>query len=91
MAKHIVVTENTNTVTPDITRKGTKVHQLAKLLSDGRRKPGGVSRKEIVEKLQFDPAPYVKLYGCFENVGRGKYVYTGKNLAKLERGEKISA
>lgn len=72
------------TVTPDIVRKGTKVYDLAKLLSDGRRKKG-VSRKEIMEKLDFDPAPYVKLYGCFETVSRGHYRYRGTALKQLEK------
>lgn len=82
MSKTFTIVSGSN-VTPDITRKGTKAYKLAKLLSDKRRKPGGVSRKEIVEKLEFDPAPYVKLYDCFEAVERGKYIYTGKALQEI--------
>ena len=82
MANQITIIEN-KTVTPDIVRKNTKAYQLAKLLSDGRRKPGGVSRKEIMKRLDIDPAVYAKLYGCFEVVERGKYRYTGKALQQI--------
>jgi hypothetical protein len=71
-------------VTADITRKGTKAFQLAKFLSDGRRRGRPVSRKEIVNRLGFDPAPYVKMYECFVAVERGKYTYVGTNLAELQ-------
>jgi hypothetical protein len=81
MAKTIVIVPSN--VTPDITRKGTNVYRLAKMLADKRRKGAGMTRKQIMEKVDFDPAPYVKLYGCFETVERGRYRYTGKALAEL--------
>ena len=82
MANQIVV-DDSKQITPDIVRKDTKAYKLAKMLSDGRRKPGGVSRKEIMKRLDIDPAVYAKLYGCFEVVERGKYRYTGKALQEI--------
>lgn len=80
-------------LTQDIVRKTqykggkvvqTNAYKLAKMLSDKRRKGNPVARKEIVEKLGFDPAPYIKMYDCFEAVGRGQYVYTGSALDELK-------
>lgn len=80
-------------ITQDIVRKtqyksGKKVqtnaYKLAKMLADKRRKGNPVGRAEIVEKLGFDPAPYIKMYECFEAVDRGQYVYTGTALDELK-------
>jgi hypothetical protein len=69
----------------DIIRKNTTAYQIAKILSDKRRKGKPVGRKELMEKLGgIDPAPYVKMYECFQAVSRGKYIYVGENLKKLE-------
>lgn len=64
-------------------QKQTNAYKLAKMLSDKRRKGRPVSRQEIIEKLGIDPAPYVKMYDCFEAVDRGMYIYTGEALAEI--------
>lgn len=84
--------ENKKMTTPDITRTHqfrngqlveTNAFRLAKLLADKRRKGNPVSRKVIMEKLDFDPAPYAKLYDCFEQVDRGEYIYVGSALQEI--------
>lgn len=79
-------------LTQDIVRKTqykngqevkTNAYLLAKLLTDKRYKGRPLTRKEIMAKLPFDPAPYIKLYECFEAVDRGQYVYTGTALDEL--------
>lgn len=80
-------------ITQDIVRKTqykngklvkTNAYLLAKMLTDKRRKGNPVGRQEIQAKLGFDPAPYVKMYACFEAVDRGQYVYTGTALDELD-------
>lgn len=78
--------------TADITRKfqtnrngeveETKAYRLAKLLGDKRRKHP-VTRQTVIDKLGFDPAPYILLYDCFEAVERGEYIYTGNALSEV--------
>lgn len=76
----------------DITRKTsirngveqpTNAYLLARMLSDKRRvRP--VTRKMVIDKYGFDPAPYASIYECFE-IGDepGTYVYKGKALQEI--------
>lgn len=67
----------------DVHRPGTKLFQIAQILGDKRRK-NGVSRKELVARLDFDPSPYLTMYDCFVRLDRGVYTYVGESLPEMK-------
>lgn len=74
----------------DVKRPGTKLFQIAQILGDKRR-TNGVSRKELVERLDFDPSPYLTMYDCFQRVSRGVYTYVGETLPDVKQAARKAA